>query len=235
MVFDEHKFPFSSLHPNAGAQLRSEILLLPESLRDGVVNTNVPPLVTSSNQAAQPLAAHNIQLLKEETASNLQQSGHPVQPAPGTIPCAASSSDHAPAGSAPATSSPGRPLRARHVRHLCLPRRGRVRLHTRRPTCTGPAATRLPLRSGSSLTRWLQVATPRQHLAPSRATGGSAVRTTGRLRFARPDRLCRRQRQRPLLNQRRHLPPFLLDRQLVYSMVYASPRLIRTAQYGMVT
>jgi hypothetical protein len=33
-VFDETVFPFSMLHPNAGARLRSEILLLPPSLVD---------------------------------------------------------------------------------------------------------------------------------------------------------------------------------------------------------
>ena len=34
VVFDEHVFPFSTLHPNAGARLRSEIALLPPSLLD---------------------------------------------------------------------------------------------------------------------------------------------------------------------------------------------------------
>jgi hypothetical protein len=32
VVFDENTFSFSKLHPNAGAQLRLEILLLPSSL-----------------------------------------------------------------------------------------------------------------------------------------------------------------------------------------------------------
>jgi histone deacetylase 1/2 len=32
VVFDENIFPFQSLHPNAGAQLRKEILLLPDHL-----------------------------------------------------------------------------------------------------------------------------------------------------------------------------------------------------------
>ena len=34
VVFDETVFPFSSLHPNAGARLRTEIVLLPPSLLD---------------------------------------------------------------------------------------------------------------------------------------------------------------------------------------------------------
>ena len=32
VIFDENVFPFASLHPNAGARLRAEILLLPETL-----------------------------------------------------------------------------------------------------------------------------------------------------------------------------------------------------------
>jgi hypothetical protein len=32
VIFDEHIFPFVSMHPNAGARLRAEILLLPNSL-----------------------------------------------------------------------------------------------------------------------------------------------------------------------------------------------------------
>ena len=32
VVFDDHVFPFAKLHPNAGARLRSEILLLPPTL-----------------------------------------------------------------------------------------------------------------------------------------------------------------------------------------------------------
>ena len=31
-MFDEHVFPFASLHPNAGARLRAEIALLPDVL-----------------------------------------------------------------------------------------------------------------------------------------------------------------------------------------------------------
>jgi hypothetical protein len=33
-VFDENDFPFSQLHPNAGSQLRSKILLLPPMLHN---------------------------------------------------------------------------------------------------------------------------------------------------------------------------------------------------------
>ena len=34
VVFDEEVFPFSSLHPNAGAQLRAELALLPDILKN---------------------------------------------------------------------------------------------------------------------------------------------------------------------------------------------------------
>jgi hypothetical protein len=37
VVFDENVFPFSKLHSNAGARLRSEILLLPPSLLNSSV------------------------------------------------------------------------------------------------------------------------------------------------------------------------------------------------------
>jgi hypothetical protein len=37
VVFDETVFPFASLHSNAGARLRQEILLLPESLQNSPV------------------------------------------------------------------------------------------------------------------------------------------------------------------------------------------------------
>jgi hypothetical protein len=46
-VFDEHVFPFAQLHSNAGAQLRAEISLLPDSLSGGV-NATDQFLVNSS-------------------------------------------------------------------------------------------------------------------------------------------------------------------------------------------
>ncbi|XP_066385209.1 uncharacterized protein [Miscanthus floridulus] len=59
IVFDENVFPFSELHPNAGARLRAEISLLPESLlrstsfgdaklHDRHVTNSVPNTVSSS-------------------------------------------------------------------------------------------------------------------------------------------------------------------------------------------
>ncbi len=37
VVFDETVFPFSELHANAGARLRSEILLLPSDFTRGMI------------------------------------------------------------------------------------------------------------------------------------------------------------------------------------------------------
>lgn len=52
VIFDEHIFPFSKLHPNAGALLRSQILLLPENL--------APSSSSSSSQ-------HQVQVLDHLT------------------------------------------------------------------------------------------------------------------------------------------------------------------------
>ena len=52
MVFDETKFPFADLHPNAGALLRKEILLLPPDLTSfdqGGQNIDDQLLTNSSN------------------------------------------------------------------------------------------------------------------------------------------------------------------------------------------
>jgi len=69
VVFDEEIFPFKDLHPNAGARLHSEILLLPSSLRndpgDGHLDdhlTNVPiylPLILD-NRDIMPVASDDI-------------------------------------------------------------------------------------------------------------------------------------------------------------------------------
>lgn len=53
VVFDESIFPFNTLHPNAGARLRAEISLLPESLLNssmhfGDVNLSSPHACNSS-------------------------------------------------------------------------------------------------------------------------------------------------------------------------------------------
>jgi hypothetical protein len=56
VIFDEYVFPFSRLHPNAGARLRSKISLLPSSLVDPMSfgGTNDPSLQLSPEQASPP-------------------------------------------------------------------------------------------------------------------------------------------------------------------------------------
>jgi hypothetical protein len=53
VVFDENVFPFASLHPNAGALLKKEILLLPTSSipHESVHNSNdhIVPIVSVTN------------------------------------------------------------------------------------------------------------------------------------------------------------------------------------------
>jgi histone deacetylase 1/2 len=41
VVFDEHVFPFATLHPNAGARLRREIELLPDMLRNSPTSSGI--------------------------------------------------------------------------------------------------------------------------------------------------------------------------------------------------
>jgi hypothetical protein len=57
VIFDEQVFPFASLHPNAGAKLRADIILLPSYLvnpnHDGVCTTDNPSTsAVSPNQDA---------------------------------------------------------------------------------------------------------------------------------------------------------------------------------------
>jgi hypothetical protein len=77
VVFDETVFPFQSLHPNAGALLRKEILLLPESLQPtsvfdhGGVNN-----VDQRTNPANTIASAGVQNFTEENGGgNLAQNG----------------------------------------------------------------------------------------------------------------------------------------------------------------
>jgi histone deacetylase 1/2 len=54
VVFDEHVFPFSTLHPNAGARLRKEFELLPDILR------NPSPSIGDINGHDQSLSSSNM-------------------------------------------------------------------------------------------------------------------------------------------------------------------------------
>jgi hypothetical protein len=48
VVFDETEFPFSKLHPNAGARLREEISLLPQDLLNPSESEQLPDHVANS-------------------------------------------------------------------------------------------------------------------------------------------------------------------------------------------
>jgi histone deacetylase 1/2 len=50
VIFDEEVFPFSHLHSNAGARLRSKILLLPTSLRNPRDESVVDPVSNSASE-----------------------------------------------------------------------------------------------------------------------------------------------------------------------------------------
>jgi len=70
VVFDEDVFPFSSLHPNAGARLRDEVSLLPENLNPfvpGVVDCHVPdvtnPTVVTNGDETQE--SDDVQVIQE--------------------------------------------------------------------------------------------------------------------------------------------------------------------------
>jgi hypothetical protein len=52
VVFDEDVYPFSALHPNAGARLRSEVLLLPETLRNFSYGDEITSTFSGSNSPA---------------------------------------------------------------------------------------------------------------------------------------------------------------------------------------
>lgn len=57
VVFDESVFPFAKLHPNAGALLRSQILLLPPSLRNSEFGS-VSEVVANVPKSTDDLSKH---------------------------------------------------------------------------------------------------------------------------------------------------------------------------------
>jgi hypothetical protein len=85
VVFDENIFPFASLHPNAGALLRKEILLLPNhlDLTNGDMN-NVDYIPNHCNPmpAASPLqiTAENLEQNGAKTSQNEQETGAHFMP-----------------------------------------------------------------------------------------------------------------------------------------------------------
>jgi hypothetical protein len=85
VIFDEQLFPFASMHPNAGAQLRAEIALLPNMLqnpsasRDAFTpdNAAVSPSPTNPSQSSAGDLMHAGENL-EKFGSKTVNSGRPV-------------------------------------------------------------------------------------------------------------------------------------------------------------
>lgn len=77
VVFDESVFPFESLHPNAGALLKNEILLLPPNLRNfeqgGDDCADQHEHTTSSSVASVPVQVHGENGVEND--QNLAHSG----------------------------------------------------------------------------------------------------------------------------------------------------------------
>jgi hypothetical protein len=122
VVFDEKVFPFSSLHPNAGALLKQEILHLPTStpnLHEGAHTTNdyMHPIVPVTD----------VQQIPEVAAENFNPNGAPSSSeiTDGTD-TENDSSEHSmssfdPETGAPEADSPATP--GSHVGSLSPPRR----------------------------------------------------------------------------------------------------------------
>lgn len=113
VVFDESYFPFAHLHPNAGALLRKEILLLPNHLRNqGDVSctdniTNAPDHLDVSNvQDNLNVDAHNSWILAgtKDPCSSLQADSLHTPSKSGLDP------DFAPPAPAPSITTPTAPV-----------------------------------------------------------------------------------------------------------------------------
>lgn len=82
VIYDEHVFPFSLLHPNASARLRAELALLPDVLRnpsshfrdailrDQSLVNSTPTNVVSSSPTAMDVTGSNLVKNGEETGAN---------------------------------------------------------------------------------------------------------------------------------------------------------------------
>jgi len=147
VVFDENVYPFADLHPNAGARLRSEILLLPSNLHNPSLDTGGDNTFTyDGNDSLHTNHTREHAGSTENSAQTEQNSttaGHdfmlpgmfPFSAGTGTAsqadsptfppdPPTASTSDQAPPPTpphAPPTGSPGPPPRAPPVPSDLLP------------------------------------------------------------------------------------------------------------------
>jgi hypothetical protein len=74
VVFDENVFPFALLHPNAGAQLRKELLLLLDLLNPFVGGTNNDDYMPNT---CSPIPAMGSM---QETEANMEENGADLSP-----------------------------------------------------------------------------------------------------------------------------------------------------------
>jgi hypothetical protein len=106
VVFDEKSFPFSELHANAGARLRSEIALFPSTLFDlsmpfgsttvpttDAINSSTNPMPDSDQNPEETPAAEPVfhAVVQGETCTQIGED----RPAPGAAPTSASPSESA--------------------------------------------------------------------------------------------------------------------------------------------
>jgi histone deacetylase 1/2 len=132
VVFDENIFPFSELHPNAGARLRQEVLLLPHHLvnpgdaspESGVTNlhpgSSAPSVLQDSTKnSEQNKISHtydNGVFVQHPAAGSRSQADSPAVPAPAADPGGARSQGDLPPHqppTAPVSSPPTAPAAAR--------------------------------------------------------------------------------------------------------------------------
>jgi hypothetical protein len=164
VVFDENIFPFSKLHSNASARLRSEILLLPPALRNSSGNESV--IDQLSNGANSENFGEENHVLQEETGvfsfgtrSGADLPAGPLESQPASTPGAM------PNGLAPV--APGLSAPASATLNPKAPRSSRRMPPPLRRDRTNPALPRRLLRTGgidlavSAACAWIRCVTCR--------------------------------------------------------------------------
>lgn len=124
VVFDEDVFPFSSLHSNAGARLRNEISLLPETLNPfvpGDVDLHVP-------NATSPMIIDNVHEVQEQEAreeETVHGDEEEIQPEGATDPAGAADPGASPVEDTPTFPAVSAPSGSDHAgANPCSPRGG---------------------------------------------------------------------------------------------------------------
>lgn len=116
VVFDEHVFPFAQLHPNAGARLRSELVLLPDillnptgtfgdaNILDQTVSPPVPTNPSLSSVQDRGIAGSSGD---QNGGENSPYERHFMCPGLGDIPGSGAGTDSATSNSSPGRSPSG--------------------------------------------------------------------------------------------------------------------------------